>query len=100
MYQTTMDSNQATTTSSNHQYSNGTNNEEDEVPMDELPQQLVDLADAPVPTSTKGIRACKRCGLLKTVEQFIDEGCENCPFLEMVSRIVVVVVFPLCSHGV
>jgi Spt4/RpoE2 zinc finger len=52
---------------------------------EELPQQVMELADAPVPTSLKGIRACKRCGLLKTVDQFINEGCENCSFLEMVS---------------
>ena len=51
---------------------------------EELPQHVMDLADAPVPTNTKGIRACKRCGLLKTLDQFINDGCENCPFLEMV----------------
>lgn len=46
-------------------------------------QQVQELADAPVPSSLKNIRACKRCGLLKTFEQFIDDGCENCPFLKM-----------------
>jgi transcription elongation factor SPT4 len=51
---------------------------------EEVPQQVADLANAVTPTSTKGIRACKRCGLLKTIDQFINEGCENCPFLEMV----------------
>jgi transcription elongation factor SPT4 len=60
----------------------------DEDDMDggeEVPQQVADLANALTPSSTKGIRACKRCGLLKTLDQFINEGCENCPFLEMVN---------------
>lgn len=50
---------------------------------DEVPQQVADLASASVPLNLKTIRACKRCGLLKTQGQFYDEGCENCPFLEM-----------------
>ena len=60
--------------------------DEDEVVEEEeqVPQQVADLANASVPTSMRGIRACKRCGLLKTLEQFINDGCENCPFLEMV----------------
>eukprot|EP00531_Pseudo-nitzschia_arenysensis_P019856 CAMPEP_0116148890 /NCGR_PEP_ID=MMETSP0329-20121206/18625_1 /TAXON_ID=697910 /ORGANISM="Pseudo-nitzschia arenysensis, Strain B593" /LENGTH=128 /DNA_ID=CAMNT_0003645107 /DNA_START=45 /DNA_END=431 /DNA_ORIENTATION=- len=49
----------------------------------ELPQQVVDLADASVPDSMREIRACKRCGILKTMQQFHDHGCENCPFLDM-----------------
>ena len=53
---------------------------------EEVPQQVADLANAVTPTSMKGIRACKRCGILKTLDQFINEGCENCPFLEMVSK--------------
>ena len=53
---------------------------------EEVPQQVADLANAVTPTSMKGIRACKRCGILKTLDQFINEGCENCPFLEMVSE--------------
>ena len=52
---------------------------------DELPPQIAELAQANVPNSVRSIRACKRCGILKTIEQFINEGCENCPFLEMVS---------------
>ena len=51
---------------------------------EELPQQVADLAQASVPSSLRGIRACKRCGILKTLEQFVNEGCENCPFLDMV----------------
>jgi hypothetical protein len=45
--------------------------------MDEeqdIPQQVADLAEASVPNSIKGIRACKRCGILKTMDQFINEG--------------------------
>ena len=38
---------------------------------------------AATPNSMNGIRACKRCGLLKTFEQFYEYGCENCPFFEM-----------------
>ena len=57
---------------------------DDEVEEEDLPQQIADLAQASAPTSMKGMRACKRCGLLKTIDQFINDGCENCPFLEMV----------------
>lgn len=49
-----------------------------------VPQQVADLANASVPQSIRGIRACKRCGILKTLEQFVNEGCENCPVLDMV----------------
>lgn len=52
---------------------------------EDLPQQVVDLAEASVPNAVRGIRACKRCGILKTMEQFANDGCENCPFLDMVS---------------
>ncbi|GMH78571.1 hypothetical protein TrVE_jg1841 [Triparma verrucosa] len=38
---------------------------------------------AQTPDSLQGMRACKRCGLIKTFQQFYDIGCENCPFLEM-----------------
>jgi transcription elongation factor SPT4 len=51
---------------------------------EDVPQQVADLAQASVPTSVRTIRACKRCGILKTVEQFVNDGCENCPFLDMV----------------
>ena len=51
---------------------------------EEVPQQVADLAQASVPDQLKGVRACKRCGIIKTVEQFLDNGCENCPFLDMV----------------
>ena len=57
---------------------------DDNVEEEDLPPQIADLAQASAPTSIKGMRACKRCGILKTLDQFINEGCENCPFLEMV----------------
>jgi len=50
---------------------------------EDIPQKVVDLAHAVAPSAIKGIRACKRCGILKTLRQFMDDGCENCPFLEM-----------------
>jgi transcription elongation factor SPT4 len=31
-----------------------------------------------VPTSVKQLRACKKCHLVKTYEQFMQVGCENC----------------------
>lgn len=40
----------------------------------EVPQQVADLAEASVPNALRGIRACKRCGILKTLDQFINEG--------------------------
>lgn len=48
-----------------------------------VPHKVAELARASTPASIRGIRACKRCGLLKTLDQFLNEGCENCPFLEM-----------------
>ena len=42
----------------------------------ELPQNVADLAQATVPSAIRGIRACKRCGILKTLDQFVDDGCE------------------------
>ena len=58
--------------------------EEVEGEGEEIPASVAELANAPVPNALRGIRACKRCGLLKTLDQFINEGCENCPFLDMV----------------
>lgn len=68
-------------------YQRGNEDEEEvegEGEEEEVPQQVAELAQAPVPNALRGIRACKRCGLLKTLDQFINEGCENCPFLDMV----------------
>jgi hypothetical protein len=59
---------------------------EEEEEGDEIPAQIAELAQASVPDNIRGIRACKRCGILKTLEQFMSEGCENCPFLNMVGK--------------
>jgi hypothetical protein len=59
--------------------------EDDDGEEERVPQQVAELARAAAPSNIKGIRACKRCGILKTLDQFINAGCENCPFLEMVS---------------
>ena len=66
---------------------NEDDHEEEEEDDEGVPAQVAELANASVPTNLKTVRACKRCGLLKTQEQFHDEGCENCPFLEMVESI-------------
>eukprot|EP00591_Stephanopyxis_turris_P004321 CAMPEP_0195519594 /NCGR_PEP_ID=MMETSP0794_2-20130614/15112_1 /TAXON_ID=515487 /ORGANISM="Stephanopyxis turris, Strain CCMP 815" /LENGTH=131 /DNA_ID=CAMNT_0040648777 /DNA_START=110 /DNA_END=502 /DNA_ORIENTATION=+ len=50
---------------------------------EDAPQGVTDLANASAPAALKGLRACKRCGIIKTLEQFMNDGCENCPFLEM-----------------
>lgn len=55
---------------------------------DEGQVQVEELANASVPNSVKGIRACKRCGILKTTQQFMEQGCENCPFLNLADDIV------------
>jgi transcription elongation factor SPT4 len=60
--------------------------EEDYEEDEGLPSQIDELAKASVPTNLKTVRACKRCGILKTQEQFYDDGCENCPFLDMVDN--------------
>lgn len=67
----------------------GEGEEEEELP------QVAELANASVPNAMRGIRACKRCGLLKTLDQFINEGCENCPFLDMVRPVSVIFLFSL-----
>jgi transcription elongation factor SPT4 len=61
--------------------------EDDDGEEERVPQQVAELARAAAPSNIKGIRACKRCGILKTLDQFINAGCENCPFLEMVSAV-------------
>lgn len=33
---------------------------------------------AELPPRLKGLRACLRCRLIKSSQQFMDEGCENC----------------------
>eukprot|EP00523_Entomoneis_sp_CCMP467_P020766 CAMPEP_0168843364 /NCGR_PEP_ID=MMETSP0727-20121128/8177_1 /TAXON_ID=265536 /ORGANISM="Amphiprora sp., Strain CCMP467" /LENGTH=154 /DNA_ID=CAMNT_0008896961 /DNA_START=83 /DNA_END=548 /DNA_ORIENTATION=- len=57
--------------------------EDREEDMVDAPQAVVELANAVVPDNARHTRACKRCGLVKTLGQFVDQGCENCPFLNM-----------------
>ena len=52
---------------------------------DDVPPSVADLKVASVPDSLKALRACMRCGIIKTVEQFVKDGCENCPFLDLQS---------------
>jgi hypothetical protein len=58
-------------------------------PEPEVPPQIAELAQSTAPSGMRGIRACKRCGILKTLDQFLNEGCENCPFLDMVRNVLV-----------
>uniref|UniRef100_A0A6U5K8B7 Spt4/RpoE2 zinc finger domain-containing protein n=1 Tax=Grammatophora oceanica TaxID=210454 RepID=A0A6U5K8B7_9STRA len=58
-----------------------------EEPYDEEEDPAVaELSEAVAPSSMRGIRACKRCGILKTIDQFIKDGCENCPFLDLMEN--------------
>ncbi|XP_042010902.1 transcription elongation factor SPT4 homolog 1-like isoform X2 [Salvia splendens] len=42
------------------------------------------VAVAQIPTSFgHELRACLRCRLVKTYDQFRESGCENCPFFQM-----------------
>ncbi|KAK4765682.1 hypothetical protein SAY86_026772 [Trapa natans] len=42
------------------------------------------LPPAQIPTSFgHELRACLRCRLVKTYDQFRESGCENCPFFKM-----------------
>eukprot|EP00243_Klebsormidium_subtile_P006456 TRINITY_DN2747_c0_g1_i1.p2 TRINITY_DN2747_c0_g1~~TRINITY_DN2747_c0_g1_i1.p2 ORF type:complete len:122 (-),score=15.36 TRINITY_DN2747_c0_g1_i1:631-996(-) len=42
------------------------------------------LQAAAVPTDFgRSLRACLRCSLVKTFEQFLEAGCENCDFFVM-----------------
>ena len=54
----------------------------------ELPQQVQDLAEASVPNSIREIRACKRCGILKTFDQFVSFGmyCRHCAKAKLAIR--------------
>ena len=67
-------------------YGHMENYDEDEIISEEdedVPPSIADLKMASVPDSLKGLRACMRCGIIKTVEQFATDGCENCPFLDL-----------------
>jgi transcription elongation factor SPT4 len=52
--------------------------------MDDGGDREIDFCDAP--NSMKNHRACLRCGLVKCFDQFYQDGCENCPFLELADR--------------
>lgn len=40
---------------------------------------------APAPAEfNRNLRCCVTCRLVKTLDQFYEQGCENCPFLDMV----------------
>ncbi|GMI58377.1 hypothetical protein ScalyP_jg6206 [Parmales sp. scaly parma] len=77
--------NSSSTTNNNNSNSNDNNdnndNNNDNFDDDEQPNNNSTFA-AP-PNSLKGLRACLRCGLIKTYDQFYDRGCDNCPFLDM-----------------
>jgi transcription elongation factor SPT4 len=38
---------------------------------------------AEMPRNFKNLRACLCCSLIKSFDQFVDHGCDNCAFLEM-----------------
>ena len=38
------------------------------------------------PPDTKDLRACLLCSLVKNTHQFLQDGCDNCPFLKLNSR--------------
>ncbi|RWR80362.1 transcription elongation factor SPT4 2 isoform X1 [Cinnamomum micranthum f. kanehirae] len=45
-------------------------------------------APAQIPTSFgHELRACLRCRLVKTYDQFRESGCENCPFFDDSERV-------------
>ncbi|KAG0449705.1 hypothetical protein HPP92_015855 [Vanilla planifolia] len=51
---------------------------------DYLPEEDRGANFAQIPTSFGNeLRACLRCRLVKTYDQFRESGCENCPFLDM-----------------
>lgn len=42
----------------------------------------VDSRVVPLEIAQSKLRACMSCSLIKTVNQFNEDGCENCPFLK------------------
>mmetsp|Transcript_23949 Transcript_23949/g.35157 ORF Transcript_23949/g.35157 Transcript_23949/m.35157 type:complete len:125 (+) Transcript_23949:113-487(+) len=50
-----------------------------------MDDEVVDVSElyAGIPDTFKAIRCCMRCSLLKTYEQFYEDGCENCEFLRL-----------------
>lgn len=43
------------------------------------PKPSNNLASAVIPKSYKKLRACRSCRLIKSEDQFLSDGCENCP---------------------
>ena len=41
--------------------------------------QALSLKDAVIPNTYKKLRACKTCRLIKSDDQFLKDGCDNCP---------------------
>ena len=47
---------------------------------------LQDIGAQPPTEFNRNLRCCVTCRLVKTLDQFYEQGCENCPFLEMVEN--------------
>ncbi|KAL0212142.1 hypothetical protein RCL1_005768 [Eukaryota sp. TZLM3-RCL] len=52
-------------------------------PFTESQLPIYQRASRVLPNSEKGLRSCLWCGLVKTEEQFVELGCDNCEFLNM-----------------
>lgn len=48
--------------------------DEEEEEGERLPPKVEELAQASVPTTLKGVRACLCCGIVKTLDQFLEYG--------------------------
>ncbi|KAL0476709.1 transcription elongation factor SPT4 [Acrasis kona] len=48
---------------------------------DDVPRQVT--ASDVVPNNQRTLRACVTCGLIKSIDQFITNGCENCTNINM-----------------
>lgn len=44
------------------------------------------VMDADPPERMRNLRACLSCKLVKTYDQFVNDGCENCPDYQRVQR--------------
>lgn len=45
-----------------------------------------DVGDHVVPTEVtqSKLKACMSCSLIKTTQQFVNDGCDNCPFMSYI----------------
>lgn len=48
--------------------------DDEEEDGERLPPKVEELAQASVPTTLKGVRACLCCGIVKTLDQFLEYG--------------------------